>query len=101
MSFLSRLDELEAMVGAERLTVRSYKQERERLPQSAVDWLGLTREGLDMELPAVNRSVGRDARHYPDVVSAIRRNRAGDLEAVTRRWFPGQAVEEVFDFPER
>jgi hypothetical protein len=99
MTFATRLDELEAIVGAENLTVRSYKQERQRLPESALDWLGLAVDGLDLSLPLVNRSAGREALVYPDVVADIRRSRAADLATVVRRWFPGRSVEEVFDFP--
>jgi hypothetical protein len=100
MTFSSRLEELESIVGPQNLAVRSYKQNRERLPESAVDWLGLTADGLDTSLAAVNRSAGRHTRAYPEVLADIRRSRADDLETVVRKWFPGQGIEDVFDFPD-
>lgn len=87
------------LYGRENLRVRSYKQARGDIGRDAVTAMGLTPEGFDFEIPRVNATPA-ERECDPRVIAGLREISREQNERVVREWFPGQKVEDVFEFPD-
>ncbi len=93
------LDFFEDVYGRENLRVRSYKQARRNLGRDAVEAMGLSPDGFDFSVVRVNETPP-EKESDPRVIAGLREISREQNERVVREWFPGQTVEDVFDFPD-
>jgi hypothetical protein len=95
LNFAEFLDGVAEIFGAENMAVKSYKQNKDRLPESALETIGLSPEGFDLDVGKVNKSPISEAPD-PALVQAIRDRYRAENERAVKVWFPGQSVEDVF-----
>ena len=93
------LDFFGEVYGRENLRVRSYKQARHQLGRDAIEAMGLSPEGFDFTDVRIN-DTPENKESDLRVVAALREASREQNERVVREWFPGQTVDDVFDFPE-
>ncbi len=95
LKFAEFLEGMAGIFGAEKMAVKSYKQNRDRLQQSALEAMGLSEDGFEFEVGAVNKGPAIEAPD-PAMMKAIRERYRAENERAVRDWFPGQTVEDVF-----
>ena len=92
------LDFFADVYGRENLRVRSYKQARHQLARDAIQAMGLSPDGFDFTVIRVNETP-LEKPSDPRVIAGLREISREQNERVVREWFPGQTVDDVFDFP--
>ncbi len=95
LKFGEFLDRMAGIFGREKMAVRSYRQNKERLPQSALEAMGVPEDGFEFEVGKVNKSPAIEAPD-PAMMKTIRERFRAENERAVKDWFPGQTVEDVF-----
>ena len=89
------LEGMAGIFGREKMAVRSYRQNKDRLPQSALEAMGVPEDGFEFEVGRVNKTPTIETPD-PEMVKAIRARYRAENERAVKDWFPGQSVEDVF-----
>jgi hypothetical protein len=89
------LDGIAGIFGREKMSVLSYRQNKHRLPQSALEAMGVPEDGFEFEVGKVNKTPDIDTPD-PEMLKAIRARYRAENERAVNDWFPGQSVEDVF-----
>jgi len=89
------LEDMAGIFGREKMSVLSYRQNKDRLPQSALEAMGLPEDGFEFEVGRVNKTPDIDAPD-PEMMKAVRARYRAENERAVKEWFPGQSVEDVF-----